>query len=258
MVVLVGLYSLAVILLRNTLPDNTLLAKTLTLNNWEKYPERYFKDCLKIIHKEKLEKISFELNSHQKKIQRAIDGQRAEGKPVRILILKPRQTGISTISIANIFHANRFNGGVGMVVSKDGDSASHLHTITQRFYNYLPASEKRIIKTIASNRAELRYEEPHGGRILIETAGKQSAGHSFTLHQLHLSEGARWPAGCDDTRTGLMNAVGYFPNTIIINESVANGMAGWFYDEWHRKDSTYAKVFLPVHEHTEYQMELGK
>ncbi|KKL65771.1 hypothetical protein LCGC14_2151690, partial [marine sediment metagenome] len=187
----------------------TQLAKTLSLSIWKKQPERYFNDCLKISHKETLAKVPFELNNHQKKIQKAIDEQRACGKPVRILVLKPRQTGTSTIGIANIFHSIRFNSGIGMVVSKDGDSAEHLHTITQRFYTYLPASEKKVIRSIASNRKELKFEEPHGGRILIETAGKQSAGHSFTIHHLLLSEGSRWPAGCEDTRTGLLNAVPY-------------------------------------------------
>ena len=227
------------------------LAQKVSLNYWRQRPEQYFSACLKIQHKQTIETVTFKLNKHQQKIQDAINELRQQGRPVRIQVLKPRQTGISTVSLANIFHTNRFHGGTAMVVSKDGDSTEHLHTINQRFYNYLPGSEKKILKTVASNRKELKYEEPHGGRILAETAGKSSAGHSFTIHQLLLSEGSRWPEGCEDTRVGLLSAVPNIPNTIVIKESVANGMSGQFYKDWNNKKSEYVKIFLAWFDHDE-------
>lgn len=237
-------------------PQSIKVAQVIAENYWKAHPERYFNDCLKILDKETGERISFNLNTHQLKVQAAINEQRELGVPVRIIILKPRQTGISTGSLANIFHTNRFNRNTGMVVSKDGDSAEHLHTITQRFYNYLPKSEKKVLKTVASNRKELKFEEPHGGRILIDTAGKTAAGHSFTIRQLLLSEVSRWPEGCEDTRIGLLNAVPRQPGTIVIIESVANGKQGYFWKEWYRKNSDYVKVFLAWFEHSEYRKEL--
>ena len=143
-----------------------------------------------------------------------------------------------------------------MVVSKDLDSSEHIFSIVQRFYHYLPNSEKEVLKTLASNRKELKFEEPHGGRIVVETAGKTSAGHSFTVRHLLLSEVSRWPEDCEDTIIGLMNAVPRQPETCVIIESVANGMSGWFYQEWHKTNSDYEKIFLPWFEHTEYQKEL--
>lgn len=222
---------------------------------WKQFPGRYFKDCLKIQHKETIRVVPFELNRHQQIIQEAIDDQRRQGKPVRIQILKPRQTGISTVSLANLFHSVRFRKGTAMVVSKDGDSSEHLHTINQRFHNYLPKQEKLVLQTVASNRKELKFKEPHGGRILVETAGKESGGHSFTIHHLLLSEGSRWPDGCDDTRAGLLAAVPNTSDTLIIKESVANGMSGKFYQEW-GEGSDYAKVFLPWSAHDEYSLPL--
>jgi hypothetical protein len=53
-----------------------------------------------------------------------------------------------------------------------------------------------------------------------------------------------------------MNAVPEEPETMIIVESVANGMQGWFYDEWHRKDDDWLNVFMPWFEHLEYKREL--
>lgn len=142
-----------------------------------------------------------------------------------------------------------------MVVSKDLDSAEHLFGIIQRFYHYLPAGEKEVLQTIASNRKELKFAEPHGGRVLVETARKDTAGHSFTVRHLHLSEVSRWDNVSDDAIAGLLNSVPRQPGTSIIVESVANGMSGWFYQKWF-SDDDYEKVFLPWFEHDEYQKEL--
>lgn len=240
--------------------------RQLDLLLWQKNPTLYFTTCLKIEHKgckragcECKSNIGrrgpFILNRHQQKVQAVIDRQRAMGKPVRIKILKPRQTGISTICSANIFHYTRFHGGTAMTVSMDLDSSEHIHKINQRFYDYLPESEEKALPTDNTNRKEIKLSEPHGGRILVETAGKTSAGHSFTIRALHLSEISRWPEGTDDAIVGLMNAVPNEPDTIIIKESVANGMVGYFYDDWNTEDD-YERVFLPASEHDEYAMPL--
>ena len=223
---------------------------------WAKDPRRYFSDCLKIQPKTGTDNVFLEPNKHQAVIQDTIDDQRRRGVPVRIMVLKPRQTGSSTISCANLFHQVRFIKGLGMVVSMDFDSAEHIFGINQRFYHYLPASEKEVLKLVASNRKELKFAEPHGGRIAVETAGKASGGHSFTIRHLLLSEVSRWPVDCEDTRVGLLNAVPREADTTVIIESVANGMSGWFWQEWNKKDSDYVKIFLPWFAHDEYRKEL--
>lgn len=187
-------------------------------------------------------------------MQDAIDKQQRMGKPVRILILKYRQGGFSTHAAANIFRHCRFVGGTYMVVSMDLDSAEHIFSIYQRFHHYLPSHETKNFQTVASNRKELKFSEPHGGRIIVETAGKSSAGHSFTLSGLHLSEVSRWPEDTEDAVAGLLNSVPDAANTMVIIESVANGMSGWFHQEWNNKDSVYEKIFVPWYDQEEYTM----
>ena len=223
---------------------------------WRYRPAEYFKDCLKIEHKATGKITQFEPNTHQQKMQEVIDRQRRTGRPIRIRVLKPRQTGVTTESSANVFHGCRFTGGTSMIVSKDLDSTEHIFGITQRFYYYLPDSEKKVLVTQASNRKELKFAPPHGGRIIVDTAGKSGAGHSFTIRHLLLSEVSRWPEGCEDTIVGLLNAVPYEPDTSIIIESVANGASGWFYDEWRKTGTDYENIFLPWFEHNEYSREL--
>jgi hypothetical protein len=234
-------------------PSNLIQAAKIKL--WEAKPEKYFQDCLTITPKVG-DNHKLVQNAHQQKIQAAIERQRAAGKPVRIKILKPRQTGISTNSLANLFHCVRFNKGIGMVVSKDGDSTTHLYGMAQKFYDYLPESEQQILPLDKNNRKGLKIAEPHGGHIIVQTAGaKTGAGHSFTIRYLVLSEGSRWPEGSENTLTGLFNAVPDHPDTMIIIESVANGMSDWFYDRWYRDDD-YERVFLPWFEHKEYRKQL--
>lgn len=233
---------------------------------WKQRPREYYEACLKIEHKgcaiqtceckRNIARLApLRLNTHQDKIQQAVDLCRKQNRPIRLKILKPRQTGISTETEAIMFHAVRFFGGSGMVVSHDFDSAEHIYKMGQRFYNNLPDAEAERLPTEKSNRKELQFADPHGGRILVETAGKTSAGHSFTIRYLHLSEVARWPEGCDDAIVGLLNSVPDEPDTVVIIESVANGMTGWFYTFWH-EENDYIPIFLPWSEHSEYQKPL--
>ena len=229
----------------------------LNLTLWQHSPARYFSDCLKIKDKLTLDNVYFTLNPNQQRIQDAIDKQRAQGLPVRVIILKGRQEGVSTFTAATTFHGVRFAPrSAGMVVSHDADSAEHIFGIYQKFYNDLPPSEKSALPTIASNRKELKFAAPHEGKILVETAGKTAAGHSYTIHHLHLSEVSRWPEGTEDTRAGLLNSVPDSRNTSVIVESVANGMSGWFWKEWHNPNSNYVKIFLPWFDQAEYRMPL--
>lgn len=230
-------------------------------------PKDYFADCLKIEHKgckkdgcpckSSMGRLApFVQNNHQCKVQSAIDRQRRIGKPIRIIILKPRQTGISTASSGNLFHSCRFFGGTYMVVSMDGDSTEHIFGINSKFHENLPAREAKILQTESDSSTKLSFRPPHSGKIIVQTAGKRHGGHSFTIRGLLLSEVPRWPEEAEDTIVGLLNAVPYEPDTLVIIEGVANGMTGWFYEEWHRQHSDYEKVFLPWFEHSEYAMPL--
>lgn len=233
---------------------------------WKAYPRDYYAQCLKIEHKgckneaceckTNIARLApFRPNRHQLKVQEVVDHCRKTNRPVRLKILKPRQTGISTAIEAVIFHGVRFFGGGAMAVSMDFDSSEHIYRISQRFHNHLPKEEAQVLVAENSNRKELKFADPHGGRILVETAGKTSAGHSFTIRHLHLSEVSRWPDDSEDAIVGLLNAVPDEPDTEVIVESVANGMSGWFYTFWH-EENDYIPIFLPWFEHDEYQKPL--
>ncbi len=230
----------------------------------------YFEKCLEI--KDKQAKIiPFVLNPSQEKLveivefweERYPDG---DGPTLYIIILKARQIGFSTCTEAIFFRRLNFNFDLtAMVVSYDEESAQNINEMSDRFYQHLP----QVIKPVSrSARGKgLLFENPNFRpslpisddnnpglqcKFLIETAGNMSAGTSYTLNMLHISELAKWP-NPEETMTSLMQAV---PDrgAIVVVESTANGM-NYFQELWdqaERGENSYVPLFIPWFEHEEY------
>ena len=177
------------------------------------------------------------LNPPQLRLYEAIKKQWAEGKPVRIIILKARQMGFSTLTEAILFWLTITAKNVEtMIVAHVEDATSNLFRMSQLFYNMLPDRLKPMQK--ASNAQELEFARPAkykgnreglNSRIRCATAGGHGVGRSATIRNLHLSEFAFWPGNKTETFSGLMQAVPDKPGTVVIIESTANG-----FDEFKR------------------------
>lgn len=179
--------------------------------------------------------IPFRMNEPQKRLYQVIREQWKLGKPVRIIILKARQMGFSTLVEAIIFWltATAFHVDSMIVAHKD-EATRNLFLMSKRFYDYLPDKVKPMQR--ASNAQELVFDTPAryrgtgkglGSRIRCATAGGSGIGRSYTIKALHLSEFAFWPGDKLDTLTGLLQAVPDLPGTLVVIESTANG-----YDEF--------------------------
>lgn len=177
------------------------------------------------------------LNPPQLRLYEAIKKQWAEGKPVRIIILKARQMGFSTLTAAILFWLTITAKNVEtMIVAHVEEATSNLFRMYQLFYNMLPDKIKPMQK--ASNAQELVFDRPArykgnreglNSRIRCATAGGHGVGRSATIRTLHLSEFAFWPGNKTETFSGLMQAVPDKPGTVVIIESTANG-----FDEFKR------------------------
>lgn len=175
--------------------------------------------------------VPFKLNQPQMRLYEVIREQWKAGKPVRIIILKARQMGFSTLTEAIIFWitATAFNVSA-MIVAHKEEATANLYRMSRRFYDYLPDRIKPMVQS--SNAQELKFDTPSnyrgtakglGSRIRCATAGGGGIGRSYTLKALHLSEFAFWPGDKLDTLTGLLQAVPDLPGTLVIIESTANG-----------------------------------
>lgn len=182
--------------------------------------------------------VSLILNPPQMRLYEAIRAQWKAGKPVRIIILKARQMGFSTVTLAIIFFLTATASYVeSMIVAHKSDSTDKLFSTAKLFYDSLPVQIRPMLK--ASNAKELAFDRPSNGpegvqglgsKIRCATAGGSGVGRSYTIKCLHLSEYAFWPGNKAETFTGLVQAVPDKPGTVIIIESTANG-----YDDFKKK-----------------------
>lgn len=201
----------------------------------------YIQHFLKIRTKAgKLETLRF--NPPQQKLYEAIRAQHREGRPIRIIILKARQMGFSTLTAAVIFQRTAVRELVkSTVMAHQSDATANLFGMYKLFYEELPEPVRPMKK--ASNAQELVFENPArdpeekkrepGLRSAIRcaTAGGRGVGRSETIRNVHMSEFAFWPGRKMDTYAGVMQAVPDSRDTMVIVESTANGFDE-FKDLW--------------------------
>jgi hypothetical protein len=213
--------------------------------------------------------VPFKLNGYQRRLYRLVEKLRAEDKPVRIIVLKARQMGISTFCAGSVFHAAATNFYTkSMLVAHDIDSSVNLFTMVKRMYDFMPDRIKPMSRY--SNRRELVFEnsdEATRGQapgllssIEIETANKSTAGRSGTIHHLHISELAFWNNAINPMN-GLLQAVPNKPGTSVFIESTANGIVGdgeTFHQMWMKAkagENDFVPFFIPWFENPEYSMQ---
>ena len=215
--------------------------------------------------------VPFKLNGAQEKLYAVARKQQEAGKPVRIIILKARQLGFSTLTEALIFHAcaTRQNCNALLVAHRE-DATANLFRMSQLYYDELPEQARPMVKT--STKQEIVFENPTRflkekrekpglrSRIRCATAGGRGIGRSDTLQCVHISEYAFWPDsrdGKEDTLQGILQAVPPEPRTMVIIESTANGFED-FKERWDAAsagENDFEAVFFAWFENPEYSME---
>lgn len=229
----------------------------------------YIENCLKIKTKSGTV-VPFRLNDAQRKLYAVAKRQQDAGKPVRLIILKARQLGFSTLTEGLIFHACATRKNVNaLIVAHREDATANLFRMSKLFYDELPAPVKPMLR--ASNAQELVFEnssklrserEARPGlrsRIRCATAGGRGIGRSDTLQCVHLSEYAFWPDGADgkaSTLAGILQAVPSLPGTMVVIESTANGFED-FKERWDAAvagENDFEPVFFAWFENPDYSM----
>ena len=167
----------------------------------------------------------------QKKLLALIKWCRDNGRPTRIIVLKARKTGISTLVEGDMFLEALTRGFDGIVIAHDKETAEYIFDITKRFYDNYDLSKPN---TARANQRELKFDGAEGS-IRVETANNVKAGTGQTPQYIHCSEVAKWAKG-SETATSLFQAVGDGPNTTVILESTAYGFDVLFYPYWENAD----------------------
>jgi len=222
------------------------------------------------------------INWQQRQLLKVVLQDIADGKPVRYIILKARQMGLSTIIEAlgywwTITHRNIHT----LIIAHDSDAAESLYEMFKRYfdyshYNFQPDrkynNKKQLVFDVEDKFKEewtehismcrepdicgVSHKAPGLGSSIKTMVAKDGKGRSMKNHFFHGSEVAFWEAKADVVSAAIQT-VPLAPKTFVFLESTANGVGGFFYDTWQsakRGESNLNPLFFAWHEHEEYQI----
>jgi len=189
----------------------------------------WWEACTKIINKD-AKLITPRANHLQRRVSEIVKWLQRNRHPVRLVILKPRQMGSSTITSAIVAHFLRSNPNTtACLLGDELDTSQNLLNMVNRYV-------ENDILDWGQTYSQSRGEFSNGSRLVKETANDPGAGRSMTLQALLCSEVAHYRRAGE--RSGekvllaIRNCVPSSPNTIVIEESTPNGAGGAFYNTW--------------------------
>jgi len=184
------------------------------------------------------------------------------GKPIRVMVLKARQIGISTFFLGLIYWfitMNRYRGA--FIVAQRIKESNQLFERLKTFYNSCPAQfrpDKKIFNRELIHFAADKDDSGLESKATVDSAENQDLGASFSIQYALLDEFARWERYCPDVKTALTsisNAIGRKPGTGIF--IVSTGQPGSYFQEmWEDPDNNYEKLFIPFVAEETYRITL--
>jgi hypothetical protein len=202
----------------------------------------------------------------QMALDKLIEDQRAAGRPMRAVVLKSRQVGISTWIQAKLIQRTTLSAHhSALVVAHDVETGGKLFAIGQRIYTNLPhdptlrpeiRSYRRSRFLHFGQRGETWMDRPiyPDSTYFVDTAGEFEAGRGATYHSIHASELAFWPQP-EPKFIALAQTVPDDPDTLFVIESTANGH-NMFKDLWDQAEqglSEFAAFFWPWWKEAQYR-----
>lgn len=230
-------------------------------------PRVFIPNFLKIRTKEG-DIVPLRFKPSQFKLINTIEECERKNKPVRVIILKARQVGFSTLieALAYEYSSTKFNYN-SYIIAHEDQATQNLYDMFKRYHENMPEELMPMIDTM--NSRELEFKNPTRDKrefkrnpglqssIKLGSARNTGAGRSQTLNFLHASEVAFWQ-DAKTLMTGLMQTVPDTMNSYIFMESTANGVGGYFYDMWQqaeRGENDFIPLFFAWFEEPTYTKE---
>ncbi len=169
-----------------------------------------------------------------------------EGKPCKMVILKPRQKGASTCAQALTYHHMRKHSDLaGSLMGDIAGTSDKVFEIYRRYaendlFPWNP--DDAGLDTSGSLVDEIKL--PSGSVYGKETAGSKNAGRSGTIQVGNMTETAFWTTtGHTDPSLAYLQSL-YDGDSIslVVADSTPNGPQGWFYRTW-TQENEWAKIF---------------
>lgn len=210
------------------------------------------------------------LNWEQRALLDHVIADLRAGRPIRYIILKARQMGISTLIEALCYWWTSTHRYVtSVIIAHEKNAVNALYKMFRRYYEYSHPyfqpdrkyNTKQELVFDVSDEVKKEYAEagqtPPGLQSDIKTmVAADGKGRADNINFFHGSEVAFWDDSADIVSSALQ-AVPMAPESFVFLESTANGIGGYFYDEWQlakRGESQFVPLFFPWHQHHEYEL----
>lgn len=218
--------------------------------------------ALTIEDKETAEHFNFILRKAQRKLLHELESMRLSGVPIRVVLLKARQWGGSTLVQMYMFWIQqrlKKNWHITVCAQVD-DAAKNIRHMYEIAANYYPSDLGKVsLSPYAKSQKNLICGET-GGIIGVGSVQNPDQFRSYSNKMIHMSEVGIWQS--TPRRTGaqiassLKNAIANVPYSLIVEESTAKGVGNYFHDEWLaavNEKSRYKAVFVPWFEIEMYE-----
>jgi hypothetical protein len=223
---------------------------------WAATQAEYFRANLKIAIKGG-GLLNFNPNYTQRYVLRAISWLRSLGLPPRLIILKSRQVGISTLFTGLLFkNCHELPTHSGLVIAHNEKLTKTLLRICRRYLALMKGAKQAKFENVR----EVHFKH-NDSRIQLEVAGEV---RGYTAQDVLLSEFAFF-GDPEQTRTAVMQTVPNVVDSLVAIESTANGVGNKFYEMWMQsvsdwqpgstvplRERGFYPIFIPWHKHREY------
>lgn len=224
--------------------------------------------CATVKHKLEGRDMPFVLNRPQRRVAAIMESDRREGRPIRLIMLKARQWGGSTLVqmyMAWIQSCHRRNWN-SLICAHVKDTAASIRGMYTKMLAAYPSElwEGNCAPQFRpfERSQNIREISGRGCLVTLGSSENQEAVRGGDYAMAHLSETAFYASTAqrspDKFIQAICGGIAYHPYTLIAMESTANGVGNYFHSEWLRcsrgKGDKHA-VFVPWYEIDIYRLK---
>lgn len=218
--------------------------------------------CVKIQDKKTKLPVPFRLNRSQRRFLAKMEEMRVARKPIRIILLKARQWGGSTLTqvyMAWMQIIIRTNWHSAIVADVE-DQARNIRGMYSKLATYYPSAVGEIKFAPYEGSMKNKIIKGRDCIVGVGSAQKPDSLRSYDFAMGHLSEVGLWKStaqkSAEDLAQGFRATIPDDADTLIVEESTAKGVGNFFHRGWQDAvagESNYTPVFVPWFEIEMYQ-----
>ncbi len=224
--------------------------------------------CVTINDKLTGERVPLRLNAPQRRVLDVIETDRRAGRPLRLIMLKARQWGGSTLiqmyfAWIQCLHRRRWNSLICAHVQQTSATIRGMYADMLASYpeQYWQGTEPPKLRSYQGSQ-NIREIAGRECRITLASSYTQESVRGLDCAMAHLSEVAFWKdtdrMAPDDFIRAICGGIAMVPLSFVALESTANGVGNFFHSEWLRAssgESDKRAVFVPWYEIEIYRLD---